>query len=226
MNEIAMNATATTVPAAESHEVLAALKSVALSTAFLLRIMAATNTGAKLCFAESTARTQVPGAAHAESSTQLREMAPELRAKLHAILDSAREDVIEDGMHNAITRGLPELIWQDFSTVIPALNSVIETGRTPPIISAEVLKELGRIRNAASHASRRWVLERALSLPAPMIRDAAGLGLAWLGDPSSFVFLRRAVENETDAQTKADLQLVMNELAETITNGAPVTHDQ
>jgi hypothetical protein len=171
---------------------------------------------------EESAATQITSGMVAESSTELRELAPEIKAKLDAMLDAARHAIIEDGMCNPINERLPALVAKDFNAVIPALLSVIEGKRTTPIVAAEVLKELGRLRSVTSHASRRWVLERALQSPWPFTRDGAGLGLARLGDPTAILALRRAVENEPNAQTRADLQLVIDELAEMITDGTPV----
>jgi HEAT repeat protein len=136
-------------------------------------------------------------------------------------LDAARYAIIEDGMSNPINDRLPDLVAKDFNAVIPALLSVIEAQRTTPIVAAEVLKELGRLRNVASHASRRWVLERALRSPWPFTRDGAGLGLARLGDPNAIPALRRAAENEHNAEIRADLKLVIDELAEMITDDTP-----
>jgi hypothetical protein len=69
------------------------------------------------------------------------------------------------------------------------------------------------------------VLERALFSPWPFVRDGAGLGLARLGDPGAIPVLRKAVESETHAQTKADLQLVLDELSESMTNGQSFAHN-
>ena len=151
----------------------------------------------------------------AESSTQLRKVTPEIQARLDSMLDVARREIIEDGMSNAITERLAELFLRDFDAVIPALMALIESGRTAPIIAAELLKELGRIRDTTSHASRRWILEHALNASSPFVRDGAGLGLARLADPAALRYLRRAIEGEPNAQTRADLQLVVDELAET-----------
>jgi hypothetical protein len=148
-------------------------------------------------------------------------MLPEIKAKLDYVLSAANDDLIEDGMRNAVTQRLPELVVKHFDTVIPALISVLETGRTTGAIAAEVLKELGRVRNTASHAMRRWALERALRSPSPIIRDGAGLGLARLSDPDSLPYLRRAIEHEHDPQARADLRLVLDELSEAIENGIP-----
>jgi hypothetical protein len=170
---------------------------------------------------EQSSATQIFAGSFAESSTQIREMTPEMKLRLDAVLNAARQDTIEDGMFNAINRRLPGLIAEDHKAVVPALMSVIEGRHTTPIIAAEVLKELGRLRNSASHASRLWVLERALNQSSPYIRDGAGLGLAMLADAHAIPYLRRAAENEPNAETRADLQLVIDELTETMTDGAP-----
>jgi hypothetical protein len=183
---------------------------------------AATACGVRRCFVEQSGATPELRSAFVRSDTQPRELKSEMKAELHAILDAARDDIIADGMPNTVTERLPDLVVSEFDVFLPAIVSAIETGRATPIVSAEVLKVLGRIRNPASHASRRWVLERALDLHSPFIRDGAGLGLARLADPSAIPYLRRAVENELNAQTRADLQLVVDELSEN--DGAPIPH--
>jgi hypothetical protein len=190
---------------------------------FGLRLAAASTEGIRQCFLEQSSGTQLMAGAFTLSSTGIPDLTPDSRAKLDAILDDARRDIIEDGMPNAITERLPGLIANDFSALMPTLMSIIEDVRIPPVIAAEVLKELGRGRNAASHASRLWILERSLGISAPFIRDGAGLGLARLGDASAIPYLRRAAENEPHAQTRADLQLVIDELGEIGADGVAVT---
>jgi hypothetical protein len=185
-------------------------------------LLAATTRGVKLCLLKESAATQIMTGTTAESSTEFRELTPELTAKLDAMLDEARHAIIEDGMYNPINERLPDLVAQDFNTVIPALLSAIEAKRTTPMVAAEVLKELGGVRNVSSHGMRRWVLERALRSPWPFTRDGAGLGLARLSDPTTMQALRRAVENEPNAQIKADLQLVVDEMT---TNGTALADD-
>ena len=202
------------LPDAERVDISGLKKSFAY-VALLVRLFGASTCGARHAFVEESVATQVISNALVESSTQLHEMTPEARAEFQAILDGARHDIIEDGMPNTVSERLPELIKKHLDAVIPALVSAIEMGRTPPIIAAEVLKTLGRLRNPASHATRRWVLERALNLSSPFIRDGAGLGLARLADPGAIPYLIRAIEAEPNPQIRADLQAVIDELAET-----------
>jgi HEAT repeat protein len=212
--------TSITASVTQSREFTGFMRSLA-GWIFFLELAAATTRGVQHCFSTESAATQNTTGMLAESSTELRELAPEIRAKLETMLDAARHAIIEDGMSNPINDRLPELVAKDFNAVIPALLSVIEAKRTTPIVAAEVLKELGRLRNVTSHSSRRWVLERALRSPWPFTRDGAGLGLARLGDPNAIPALRRAAENEPNAEIRADLKLVIDELAEMITDDTP-----
>ena len=219
MNEPSTAETSTTPGQGSEPQETAGFFRFLAGSVILLRLATASTHGIRHCFLEESAATQRAAGVVAESSTQLQEIAPELRVKLDAILDAARHEAIEDGMRNSISEHLPALVAQHSNTVVSALVAVIESGRATPIVAAEVLKELGRLRNVTSHASRRWALERALHSPWPFTRDGAGLGLARLGDPGSIPSLCRALENETNAQIKADLQLVIGELADVITDG-------
>jgi hypothetical protein len=185
----------------------------------LMRLAVATGRGVQHCFFADNAATHTFAPSLAESSTELIELRSDLRARMLSMLEAANNDLIEDGMPNSVKEGLPALIDRNFGSVIPALLSGIETGRTSPIVAAEILKELGRLRSVSSHAMRRWVLERALRLTSPFIRDGAGLGLARLGDPGAIPYLRQSVESELNPQTRADLQTVIDELAEMIPDG-------
>jgi len=212
--------TSITDPPDQSRELTGFVRSLACGV-FLLKLATATTRGGLHCFLAETAATQIAAGMPAESSTGLRELAPELKAKLETMLDLARNAIIEDGMYNPVNERLPDLVARDFEAVIAALWSVIAAERTTPIIAAEVLKELGGLRNATSHARRRWVLERALRSPWPFTRDGAGLGLARLGDPNAIPALRRAAENEPSAEIRSGLHLVIDELAEMVTDGTP-----
>lgn len=183
---------------------------------FAFHLIAATTLGAHRCFlGEDTVGTQTVEVL-AESSTRTRKATPEIQAKLEAMLVAALHDIIEDGKSNAVTERLPDLFLRDFNAIVPPLMALIENARTPPIIAAELLKEVGRIRDAPSHEIRRWLLERALNMSSPFVRDGAGLGLARMADPAALRYLRRAIETEPNADTRADLQLVVDELAETV----------
>jgi hypothetical protein len=220
VNETSLVETSITMLSGEPRNELTELRRASVAGfVFGLRLAAASTYGARQCFLEHSSATQIT-TSYAESSTQNRAMAPDLRVRLDAVLNAASREIIEDGMNNSITESLPALIEKDSMSVIPGLVSMIETDHMAPIIASEVLKELGRISNPESHPHRLWLLEHALNLPSPFIRDGAGLGLASLADPSALPYLRRAVEIEKVPQIRADLQLVIDELNE-LRDGAP-----
>ncbi|MGA2600059.1 MAG: HEAT repeat domain-containing protein [Bryobacteraceae bacterium] len=151
-----------------------------------------------------------------DSSTKARQITPEIQARLDAMLHAACQQVIEDGKGNAITDQLAELFVKDYNAIVPVLITLIEHGRTLPVIKAEILKELGRIRDVSSHSSRRWILEHALSTSSPFVRDGAGLGLARLGDPAALKYLEKAVQDEPNVEIRSDLQSVVQELKQAV----------
>jgi len=210
----------------EPREVNPVRRSIA-NAALFLKLGAAMSEGVERCFLNDTVATHYMTGAFAESSTEFREVSPDVRATLAAIVSTARREIIEDGMRNAITERLPGVVAKHLDVAIPALVSLIESDRIPPIVVAEILKELGRLRDVVPRPNLRWILERALRLPSAFIRDGAGLGLAQLADPATLPYLRQAVENEPNPDIRSGLQLVVDEIAETMANdGTAAATDQ
>ncbi len=192
-----------------------------ITLAFLLHLGGALHYGSSRCFYPESSATYVWGSPSSESSTQFPIPAPDVVTRLNSILSAATSESLEDGMRNSITERLPALLTADASTVIPALVSVLESGRANPVVVGEVLKELGNLRSIGRRSDILWILERALALDSHYLRDAAGLGLARFGDASAVPHLQRAVEREPSPELRRDLQLVLNELVEARSHGAP-----
>lgn len=182
----------------------------------VIEAVTAATLGAQKCFL-STAGTGTSIVEDvAESSTSIKKARPDVEARLQAMLDDARRDIIEDGMQNAVTEQLADLALRNFDAVLPWITSTIVGGGAPSDVVAEMLKELGRMRDVTSHGSRRWLLERALLAPSPFVRDGAGLGLARMADPAALHSLRNAIKLESNPETRSDLQLVVDELSEMV----------
>ena len=156
----------------------------------------------------------------AAADTSLRTLAPEIRARLDSILEEVRNEIVEDGMNNTITAMLPQLVANHYRSVLPAIAALTDGHRTSAAVTAELLKEVGRLRDAASHFERRWLLEHALSSPNPAARDGASVGLAWLRDPAAAPSVRAAVENERVPQIRTDLEEVLRLLSQPNDDGA------
>src|SRR5438067_2376576 len=135
-------------------------------------------------------------------------LAPEVKAQLDSILDGVRNEIVEDGITNTITTKLPELVANHYRSVLPSIAALVDGRGASAAVTAELLKEVGRLRDAASHLPRRWLLEHALFSPNPAARDGAGAGLAWLKDPTAGASVRAAAERESIPQLKADLEEV------------------
>lgn len=195
-----------------------------LSTAILWHLVSAATEGARRCFLEPTSATSLTAPA-ADSSTASPEVSEEFRADLQRLVKAAREQPIEDGMSNPVTKRLQTILARHRSAMVPALVGVLESRQTPPIVAAELLKELGRIRDRVSHPHRLWVLAYALRAASPLTRDGAGLGLARLGDRDALTYLRAAIQREPLDEIREDLRLVADELAALDDDGVPGSRD-
>ncbi len=197
---------------------------LAASVAFVIKIASASVAETHRRFLPVSSSTSP--AIVAAADTSLRELAPETKAQLDSILEGVREELIEDGIANTITRKLPQLVANHYRSVLPAIAALVDGSRTSSAVTAEILKEVGRLRDATSHFERRWLLEHALWSRNPAARDGAGAGLAWLQDPAAAERVRAAAERETLPQLRADLEEVFRLLAATDEHGvAPQDHE-
>jgi hypothetical protein len=187
------------------------LKQLVASVAFLLKVASASVAETRRGVLQLTSSTS--SAVVAGADTSLHALAPEVKARLDAILDRVRDDIVEDGMTNTVTVKLPQLVANHYSSVLPAIAALTDEHRTSAAVASELLKEVGRMRHAPSHFERRWLLERALWSPNPAARDGAAVGLAWLKDPGAASSVRAAANQEPIPQLKADLEEVFRLLA-------------
>jgi hypothetical protein len=202
-------------PSAQPVDVL---KQLAATVAFVLKAASASVAETHRSFLSVSSSTG--SAVIASAETAPREVSPEMRAQLDSILEGVRHDIIEDGISNTVSERLPSLVAEHYRSVLPVLATVIDNQRTSAAVVAEILKEVGRIRDAASHSERRWLLEHALWSGNPAARDGAGAGLAWLRDPATVERVRAAAERETIPQLKSDLEEVFRLLSAASDHGA------
>lgn len=80
-------------------------------------------------------------------------------------------------------------------------------------VLCDIVKGIGQ---DLSGDERRELLIEALDLKNPDMRDAAGLGLAYLDDPFAIPALRSAVVNERLPELKRMQQKVLDQLEETL----------
>ncbi len=194
------------------------LKRLTASVAFVLQVATASLAETRRTFLHLTSSTSL--AALSTADTSFHSLTPEVQARLDSILEGVRYQIVEDGMANMISDRLPELVANPYPSVLPAIAALITGNRTSSSVTAELLKEVGRVRDAASHSDRRWLLEHALSSLNPAARDGASVGLAWRGDAAPAPSVRAAIGSEHIPQLKADLEEVLRLLTQPNTNGA------
>ena len=198
--------TSTAAPNLPTHRAVEPLRQLATSVALYLKVASASvaETHRKFLPVTSATTSSVLSAA----DTSMEHLAPEVKARLDSILDRVRNEIVEDGITNTITTKLPELVANHYRSVLPTIAALVDGRLTSAAVAAELLKEVGRLRHAASHVDRRWLLEHALWSPNPAARDGAGAGLAWLQDSTAGASVRAAAERESVPQLKADLEEV------------------
>ena len=79
----------------------------------------------------------------------------------------------------------------------------------------EALLQLGLNEDSATHTTRLAVLEESLKSGLVGLRDAAGLGIASMGDPRALPALHKALDRETSSRLLYDLHLVVEQLERT-----------
>ena len=128
------------------------------------------------------------------------------------LFESAREMTFEDGMESDFSHDLEKLVREHQRAALVEVVDQICFREGSDELKAEALRWLGRMPNRSTHNYRRWLLERCLLNPSARVRDGAVLGLASLGDPYSIPSLREAINRETCAELRNDMQQTLSEL--------------
>lgn len=135
----------------------------------------------------------------------------ELTGQFVLFIRDAENEHFEDGMGSEFATRVHESMVNYGSVAVAAwerilwrMGNVNETGE-------ELLRQFGLIENEPSRERRLRVLKDSLKSPDPRIRDAAGLGLSFLDDPSVLPALQTAHETETEGWLRDNLSLVIEQ---------------
>lgn len=135
-----------------------------------------------------------------------------IEEKLDSLLETALEEVFEDGMDSRFSRDLLRFFDLYNLEGMRLLSSRAAAESISPRALGEVLRILGRSEVRATQRERFWLLARCLFHSSPVVRDAAGLGLASLGDKNAIPYIHKAIEREPILELKRDLDLVIADL--------------
>ena len=144
---------------------------------------------------------------------------------INRLFESAEEQYFEDGMESDFSRELVSLVEKYGNLAMSEISYLITCSRVDEEVAREALRWLGRIDDASTHGWRLWVLEKSLSSKSPVVRDGAALGLVYMGDAHAMQYIKKAIEQETIAELRYDLQGALKELEASL-NVIPTTDDK
>lgn len=132
--------------------------------------------------------------------------------ELYSIFRGAAGERFEDGMDSRFSLELKRIIRERGGAAVHAARAIMSGGRANHAVAAEALIWMGRMRDSATHRSRRRVLEWGLESPSPMVRDGAATGIEALDDPESILRLKRAARVEQVDWLRSYMKDVLKQL--------------
>jgi hypothetical protein len=127
---------------------------------------------------------------------------------IEAAFAAGKEEEFEDGMESHFSRRILSLVDQYGDVAVGKIRNLILKGDVHAEVAGEALRWLGRMEHPPTYWGRRSLLEDALSCAAPLARDGAVLGLAFMDDPHAMPYLRKALSEEPFPELRGDMQQV------------------
>src|SRR5207249_2597090 len=112
-----------------------------------------------------------------------------LEAELEQAFRAARYETFEDGMESEFSQRLIDIILRHGPAAVLEIAGLLRGPATPSPVAAETLKWLGWLRDSTTHAIRRWFLCDSLTDSSLIVRDGAIVGLTYLNDPSTGLYV-------------------------------------
>ena len=117
--------------------------------------------------------------------------------KLRELFRNVNGEVFEDGMTSSFSAALRGIVSEYGDAAVEQLAEMVLARDAPVDVAEEALRQVGHIKDAATHNTRLSLLERALESPELRIRDGAAIGIDYMEDPRAVPSLERALERET-----------------------------
>lgn len=147
-----------------------------------------------------------------ESGTAKTEDFTAITEAVASLIESAAPDELEDGADTPLIPGLYRVIREHGVGAVMELAGRIASDSIDPYVASWMLRWLGRIPHGQSYRASRWLLERSLQSPVPVIRDGAVLGLASLRDAKTLPALRAAAAREPYRRLRTELEKTIRQL--------------
>ena len=138
----------------------------------------------------------------------------ELAGRFVLLVRNAESERFEDGMGSAFATRVHESVMSYGPVAVAAWERVLWRMGNANETGEELLRQFGLIEHAPSRERRLRVLKDSLKSPDSRVRDAAGLGLSFLDDPSALPALQTAHETETEGWLSDNLKLVIEQFTD------------
>jgi len=160
------------------------------------------------------------------STTTQQELVRYVEKRIDHLFDRARELYFEDGMETDFSRDLTFLVRKYGVVAMAEVSYLITFDRVDDEVAGEALRWLARIDDSSTYGWRFWLLEKGLLSKSPVVRDSAALGLLSMCDPTAISRLRKAIDRETIAELRDDLQAALRELEVSLNAAATTSNKQ
>jgi len=148
------------------------------------------------------------------NSTADPQTSPTLAHEIETIFARATDEEFEDGIQSELARQLTTIIERHGKEALLSIATILKK-ESDSTLEAQTLRILGRMRSHHTHNLRLWLIKRGLTSSSVLVRDAAGLGLSSLGDPSVISTLREAACREPYTELREDLERIISGLERT-----------
>jgi HEAT repeat protein len=115
-------------------------------------------------------------------------------------------------MENEFAKDLTVMVQEYGPRTKEILARLLENPAISPNVFSEALRWLGRMEDKRSHEARRWILEKALTSPAPQTRNGALIGLSSMDDPHAVQYLETAMQDEKIDLVRRSMKKVVEQL--------------
>ena len=136
-----------------------------------------------------------------------------LTQELVGYINAARNERFEDGRESRFSERVRKSILSGGTDAVRAWAHALTLKENAYETTEEFLRIIGDIENPDSHEERKEFLTGMLRHRKPAVRDAAGLGLAALDDPSTLPALKEALDLEPEEWVRKGLRQVAEQLA-------------
>ncbi|MFW6158028.1 MAG: hypothetical protein ACOC8E_01565 [Planctomycetota bacterium] len=131
------------------------------------------------------------------------------------ICSQGASETFRDGMESVFSQKLTWFINRFAAHAVDALEHLFVHERVNDQVISEGLRWIGLIEDILTRNERRNLLERCLHCKSALVRDGAGLGLAFIDDPRSLSAIDEAVKRENIGSIREGLVQVRDQLLRT-----------